>query len=296
MGLFKYVMSLMNSARLGIAAQALGIAEAAYAEADKYARERVQFKKAIGELLPVAEMLASMRVKIEAGRTLLYETARIVDVKNQLEHIYDNVPERAKEVKEEYKKASALAALYTPMSKAYNTEMANQVAYDGIQVHGGTGYMQEFNAERHYRDARITNIYEGTTQLQVVAAIGGVIRGTALERVDELLASLDFSSIEHLRAPARELRDILEESVKYVQEKDDGRYQDFHSRRLVEIATNATIACLMLRDATRSERKKDVAKYFLEYALPESRSRRDMVKSGQAQLLEKKEEILRGKN
>jgi 3-(methylthio)propanoyl-CoA dehydrogenase len=296
MGLFKYVMSLMNSARLGISAQGLGIAEAAYAEAEKYSRERVQFKKVIGEFIPVTEMLTSMRVKIEAARTLLYETARIVDIKNNLELVYDNVPEMAREVKEEFKKYSALASLYTPISKAYSTEIANQVAYDAIQIHGGTGFMQEFNVERHYRDARITNIYEGTTQLQVVAAIGGVIKGTAVERLDELESQIDFSSIEHLRAGAKEMRDCLAESVKYVQEKDDGRYQDFHSRRLVEIATLATIGYLMLRDATRSERKKDVAKLFLEYAIPEVRMKRDMAVSGQAHLLEKKEEILRGKN
>jgi alkylation response protein AidB-like acyl-CoA dehydrogenase len=296
MGLFKYVMALMNSARLGVAAQAVGIAEAAYAEAEKYSRERVQFKKSIQEFLPVSEMLVSMRTKIEAGRTLLYETARIVDIKNLLEQIYDNEPARAKEVKEEYKKYSALAALYTPMSKAYNTEMANQVAYDGIQIHGGTGFMQEFNAERHYRDARITNIYEGTTQLQVVAAIGGVIRGTALENLDEMESKLDFSATEHLRAPARELRDLLAESVTYVQTKGDSRYQDFHARRLVEIATNAIIGSLMLRDAAKSERKREVAKYFLEYALPECRMKRDRITSGHAQILEKREELLKGKN
>lgn len=296
MGLFKYVMSLMNGARLGISAQALGIAEAAYAEAAKYASERVQFKKAIGELIPVAELLATMRVKIEAGRTLLYETSRIVDVKNHLEQVYDNDAERAKQVKDEYKHYSGLAALFTPMTKAYTTEMANQVAYDGIQIHGGTGYMQEFNAERHYRDARITNIYEGTTQLQVVAAIGGVIKGTALEHMRELDAALDYSAVEHLRKPLAELRDLVEQAVKYVMEKNDGQYQDFHSRRLVELATIGTIAHLMARDATRSERKKDVVKLYLEYALPDARMKAEMIMSGNASMLEKKAEILTGKN
>jgi hypothetical protein len=296
MGLFKYVMSLMNGARLGIAAQGLGIAEAAYAEADKYARERVQFKKAIIELVPVAEMLVNMRVKIEAGRTLLYATSVIVDIKNNLEHIYDNDPERAKQVREEYKKYSALAALLTPIAKAYNTEMCNQVCYDAIQIHGGTGFMQEFNVERHYRDARITNIYEGTTQLQVVAAIGGVIKGTAVEYMDELAASMDFSKVEHLHAPVREMRDMLKECVDHMLACQDLRYREFHSRRLVEIATYGIIGHLMCRDALRSERKKDVAKYFLEYALPECRKMRDMAVSGLAHMLEKKEEILGGKN
>ncbi len=296
MGLFKYVMSLMNGARLGIASQGLGIAEAAYAEAEKYSKERVQFKKAIGEMVPVAEMLVNMRVKIEAGRTLLYATSIIVDIKNNLEHIYDNDPERAKGIRDEYKKYSGLAALLTPMAKAYNTEMCNQVCYDAIQIHGGTGFMQEFNVERHARDVRITNIYEGTTQLQVVAAIGGVIKGTAVEYMNELASSINFAGIEHLEGPAKQIRDMTDECVKYMLANQDLRYRDFHSRRLVEIAMYGIIGFLMCRDATRSERKKDVAKYFFEYALPECKKMREMAVSGQAHMLEKKEEILRGKN
>jgi alkylation response protein AidB-like acyl-CoA dehydrogenase len=296
MGLFKYVMSLMNGARLGIAAQGLGIAEAAYAEAEKYSKERVQFKKAIGEMIPVAELLVNMRVKIEAGRTLLYATSLIVDIKNNLEHIYDNVPDKAKGIRDEYKKYSGLAALLTPIAKMYNTEMGNQVCYDAIQIHGGTGFMQEFNVERHYRDVRITNIYEGTTQLQVVAAIGGVFKGTAVEYMDELAASIKFAGIEHLQAPAKAIRDLLATAVEYMLATPDLRYRDFHSRRLVEMATYGIIGFLMCRDATASERKKDVAKYFFEYALPECKKMHDMAVSGQAHMLEKKEEILRGKN
>ncbi len=296
MGLFKYVMSLMNGARLGIASQALGIAEAAYAEADKYSGERVQFKKAIREFIPVAELLTNMRVKIEAGRTLLYYTSRIVDIKNHLEHIYDNDSERAREVKDEFKKYSGLAALFTPMVKAYNTEMANQVAYESLQIHGGTGYMQEFNVERHCRDARITNIYEGTTQLQVVAAIGSIIKGTAVEHLDELESETDYSTIDYLEEPIRAMRNMLEASVNYVQQKNDHKYQEFHSRRLVEITTLCFIASLMAQDATRSERKKDIAKYFLEGALPECRMKAELIMNGNSHMMEKKEEILAGKN
>jgi alkylation response protein AidB-like acyl-CoA dehydrogenase len=296
MGLFKYVMSLMNGARLGIAAQALGIAEAAYAEADKYAKERVQFRKAIREFIPVSELLADMRVKIEAGRTLMYHTCRIVDIKNHLENIYDNDETRAREVKDEYKKASGLAALLTPSVKAYNTEMCNEVAYEGIQIHGGTGYMQEFNIERHYRDARITNIYEGTTQLQVVAAIGGVIKGTAAEHIDEILAQADLSSVAHLEKAAREMKDLLVDAVRYVHEKGDPQYQDYHSRRLVEMSTNGIICALMINDAVHSERKRDVAKYFIEKALPECRMKHELITSGNALMLEKKDQLLQGKN
>ncbi|MCG8568699.1 MAG: acyl-CoA dehydrogenase family protein, partial [Spirochaetes bacterium] len=160
MGLIRYVMSLMNGARLAIAAQGLGIAEAAYQEAYKYAEERVQFKQSIKEFLPVSEMLANMRLKIEAGRTLLYETSKIVDIKDGLEELIKEHPEKSNELRPQLKRYTNYAALFTPLAKAYNTEIANEVAYDGIQIHGGTGFMKEFNAERHYRDARITNIYE----------------------------------------------------------------------------------------------------------------------------------------
>jgi hypothetical protein len=296
MGLMKYVMSLMNGARLGIAAQALGIAEAAFAEADKYARERVQFKKAIREHIPVAEMLACMRMRIEAGRSLLYETARIVDIKNALEHIYDNDEARAKEVRDEYKHYSGLAALLTPMSKAYNTEMANLAAYDAIQIHGGTGFMREFAVERLYRDARITNIYEGTTQLQIVAAIGGVIKGTASLFADELEASIAQDGVEHLLKCAQEIKGMLAAALKAVRDREDGLYQDYHSRRLVELATATIIGYLMTRDATASERKKDVAKLFFEYAMPDCLAKLRMIESGSAHLIEKKNEILHGKN
>ena len=164
-GLIKYVMSLMNGARLGISAQALGIAEAAYAEAEKYAKERVQFKKAIGEMMPVAEMLANMRIKIEAARTLLYETARIVDIKHGLEHESEAHPEN-KDLREESKYYTALAALFTPMSKGYSTEIGNQVCYDAIQIHGGYGYSSMVPVERIYRDARLMTIGEGTSEIQ----------------------------------------------------------------------------------------------------------------------------------
>ena len=167
-GLTKYVMSLMNGARVAISGQALGIAEAAYREARKYAAERVQFKQSIDQFPAIYEMLAKMKIKVTAARTLLYETTRMVD----LRYSYMALDERS----EKAKYYSKVAAALTPMCKALSTEIANQVAYDCIQIHGGTGYMHDFDAERYYRDARITNIYEGTTQLQVVAAIGGIMQ------------------------------------------------------------------------------------------------------------------------
>jgi len=296
MGLIKYVMSLMNGARLAIAAQGLGIAEAAYAEADQYAKDRVQFKKAIRDMIPVSEMLVNMRVKIEAGRTLLYETARIVDIKNGLEEQSEHSEDKAKELRDELKRYTALAALFTPMVKAYNTEIANQVAYDAIQIHGGTGFMREFNVERHYRDARITNIYEGTTQLQIVAAIGGIVKGVAMERLNEYDREFQYSGLEYLQKPIREMKNLTEEAIEYVRNKDDSLYQEYHSRRLVEMVTYTTIGYLMLRDASRSERKKDILKYFLEYALPEVKARCDVILGNTSHMLEKKQEILDGKN
>ncbi len=295
-GLIKYVMSLMNGARLAIAAQALGIAEAAYREAEKYAKERVQFKKAIKDMIPVTEMLANMKVKIEAGRTLLYETAIIVDIKNGLEHIIEKYPEKEKELRDELKKYTALAALFTPLVKAYNTEMGNQVCYDAIQIHGGTGFMREFNVERHYRDIRITNIYEGTTQLQVVAAIGSIVKGVAIEKLNEYDKEFSCISDISLHKYAKEMKDLTEKAINYVREKDDPEYQEYHARRLVEMVTYTTIAYLLLRDACLSERKKDVAKYFLELYLPEVKARHDIITTNVSTLLERKEDIIFGKN
>jgi len=296
MGLIKYVMSLMNGARLAIAAQGLGIAEAAYDEADQYAMDRVQFKKAIRDIIPVSELLVNMRVKIEAARTLLYETAMIVDMRTCLERESEKSEENAKGLRDELKKYTVLAALFTPMVKGYNTEIANQVAYDAIQIHGGTGFMKDFNAERHYRDARITNIYEGTTQLQIVAAIGGIVKGVAVERISEYDGNANFTGLEFLKKPLRQMKEMTEKAIEYVKTRNDSLYQEYHSRRLVEMVSDTIIGYLMLRDASFSERKKDVAKYFIETALPEVSTRHDIIVNNIQHFLEKKQEILDGKN
>ena len=296
MGLIRYVMSLMNGARLAIGAQALGIAEAAYSEAKKYAEERVQFKKTIRDIVPVYEMLANMRLKIEASRTLLYETAQIVDIRDGIEHLTEHDEEKAKELRSELKRYSNYAALFTPMVKAYATEIANEVAYEGIQIHGGTGFMKEFNAERHYRDARITNIYEGTTQLQVVAAIGGIINGTVMERIHEYEEEFDFSKVQGLHKKVKEMSILLEKSITYIKQKDDSEYQEYHSRRLVEIATKVIIGYLMLRDASKSDRKKEVAKLFIEYAYPEIKSKSDMITTENSSLLKNHTMIINEQN
>jgi alkylation response protein AidB-like acyl-CoA dehydrogenase len=297
-GLTTYVMSLMNGARLAIAAQAQGIAEAAYRAAEKYAGERVQFGRPIRELTAVAAILADMRVSIEASRALLYETCLIVDLKDALEHrmaqletkkaggaaaagetkeaaaVDDQTGAAAadaaaaaelKELRGEHKKVTRLAALFTPLCKALATEMANQVAYDAIQVHGGSGYMRDFAVERHARDARITNIYEGTTQLQVVAAIGGVLGGTLSDRMTEL-DGRDYSATPELLAAVRAARVHLDEAIAYVREAGDERFRDFHARRLVEMGIDVVCGYLLTGDAQRDPRKLLVARHFVDAA------------------------------
>jgi alkylation response protein AidB-like acyl-CoA dehydrogenase len=278
-GLTTYVMSLMNGARLAIAAQAQGIAEAAYRAAAKYAAERIQFGAPIGELTAVKGLLADMRVSVEAARALLYETALIVDTKEVLEHRIAQLQaaEKAgeaspagpgtdvKALRAELKTYTRLAALYTPLAKACCTEMANQVTYDSLQVHGGSGYMRDFAVERYARDARITNIYEGTTQLQVVAAIGGILGGTLAGRLDEYDAE-DFSATPELLARVRHARARLAEAIARVRELDDVRYRDFHARRLTEMAIDVNCGYLLLRAAQTDARRLLAAEYFVAAA------------------------------
>jgi alkylation response protein AidB-like acyl-CoA dehydrogenase len=273
-GLTTYVMSLMNGARLAIAAQAQGIAEAAFRAADKYADERIQFGGPIRNLTAVAALLADMKVAAEASRALLYETALIVDhkegIERRLEQLREDTAESGttdpaagiKDLRGELKKYTRLAALYTPLTKTCATEMANSVAYESLQIHGGSGYMRDFAVERHARDARITNIYEGTTQLQVVAAIGGVLSGTMADRLDEYDAA-DHSATPELLARTRALRARWAAAVAHIRAIDDTMFRDFHARRLVEMAIDLACAYLLLRDAQHDARKLLVAEYFV---------------------------------
>lgn len=262
-GLSRYTMWLMNAARLGIAAQAIGIAEAAYREANKYAEERIQFGAPVKDLPPVFEILTEMKISIEAARSLLYETARIVDTKEGLDELKENHPERADEIKSDVKNYSRLANLYTPIIKAHATEMANKVAYDAIQIHGGTGFMRDFDVERHYRDARITSIYEGTTQLQVVAAIGGLTSGTITNALDEYETE-DFSHAPALHKALLVARNKFEKALVYIKGIEDADLVSYHARRMVEMATDLIQSYLLLRDASHSERKLKVAETFIE--------------------------------
>ncbi|MBO4632561.1 MAG: acyl-CoA dehydrogenase family protein [Lentisphaeria bacterium] len=264
-GLTRYVMSLMNGARVAISAQAVGVAEAAYREARKYASEREQFKQSIDKFPAIYDMLARMKTKLTASRALLYETTRIVDLRGVYTHIVDHTPELAtQEIKDKAKYYTKIAAVLTPMSKALSTESANQIAYDCIQIHGGTGYMHDFDAERYYRDARITNIYEGTTQLQVVAAIGGVMQRV----LDPIIAGLlekttDEGLIGRLKKMISQMHEKHLAAVKFVADKKNTAYHDLRARNLVENETFIFVGLLMLRDAMKDAAREALAERYI---------------------------------
>ncbi len=264
MGLIKYVMALMNSARLGITAQAVGVSESAYREALSYAKERVQFGKPIIEFPAVYEMLAIMKAKLDASRTLLYETTRFVDMYKVLEDI---AKERklTPDERTEMKKYQKLADACTPLGKGMSSEFCNQNAYDSIQIHGGSGFMKDYACERIYRDARITSIYEGTTQLQVVAAIRHVTTGNYLTMVRDY-ETFDFSpELLSFRNRLIEMTSVYEKTVELVKAPNDNEYIDFHARRLVEMAGHIIMGYLLLQDATRCEDFRRSAEVYINY-------------------------------
>ena len=269
MGLIKYVMSLMNAARLGIAAQSTGLSEAAYREALKYAQEREQFGKPIIQFAAVSEMLKNMEAKTLASRALLYETARFVDIYKQLTHISHDRSLEAEE-RQEMKFYNRLADGFTPLAKMFASEYANEVAYDSIQIHGGSGYMKDYACERLYRDARIMNIYEGTTQLQVVAAINHVTKGTYLEQIMRYEEAEQTEATKPMFDKLVELRKVYEQVVERVEtlDKEANGYKDFHARRLVEIAGYIAISHIMLRQARECEADYlNPTKVFVKYAV-----------------------------
>jgi hypothetical protein len=252
MGLIKYVMSLMNGARLGVGGQSVGVSQAAYDEAVAYARERQQFGKPIIEFAAVSEMISMMKAKLDASRALLYETARFVDVYKAYEGI-EATRKLIPEEKADYKEYQKLADAFTPILKMFSSEYANQNAYDSIQVHGGSGFMKDYACERIYRDARILTIYEGTSQLQTVAAIRHVTTGTYLKQIrhyESLPINPEFDSI---RKRLITMTNLLEHSVERVNEAKSQEYIDFHARRLVEMAGHIIMSYLLIIDATRDK-------------------------------------------
>ncbi len=277
LGLIKYVMSLMNSARIGVGAQSVGLSEAAYREAVKYANERTQFGKAIIHFPAVYELITNMKVTIHAERSLLYETTRFVDMYKVLTEISEErklTPEERKELKY-YKR---LADAFTPLLKLVASEYSNTIAYDSLQVHGGTGFMKDFPIERIYRDARITTIYEGTSQLQVVAAIKGVVSGSFLKKIKEYEESEIPAELEYLKHQLVEMTDQYEAVIKQVLDKKDDELTDFHARRLVEIAGNIIMGYLLILDSTRDMEYKSSAELFIKKGKTENLQKVEYIK------------------
>ena len=252
LGLIRYVMSLMNGARLGIAAQSVGLSEAAYREAVAYAQDRKQFGKAIIEFPAVKEMLDNIQARLDAGRALLYETARYVDIYKALEDIGRGRKLEAEE-RAELKRYSRLADAFTPLAKGMNSEYANQNGYDCIQVHGGSGFMLEYACQRIYRDARITSIYEGTTQLQTVAAIRYVTNGFYAQVMEEMM--VETSAANQYSALVERIKGMMEKFISAtaaVREKENQELLDFSARHLYEMAADIIMSHLMLQHATKA--------------------------------------------
>jgi len=296
MGLIKYVMSLMNGARIGVALQALGIAQAAYDEAIKYAHEREQFGKKIIQFTAVYEMLTNMKVDIEASRSLIYATSMIVDMRELLEEQTKDpgeaTPEEAKQLRERMKHYDKLASVLTPISKYVAAEMSIRVTSDAIQIHGGTGYMKEFNVERHYRDARITSIYEGTSQFQVIASIGGILTGTLTSEIERIRSEEYSDALNQLLSLVDEGMKIFKETIKYVKELKDKTYNDLIARRIVDMGADLYIAHLLLQHARISGRKKEVAEVFIQRVIPHITANAQYILSDNRSIIDYHRDIL----
>jgi len=290
-GLVRYAMSMMNGARLAVAAQAVGIAEAAYREARQYAEKRIQFGRPIISIPAVYRMLLSMRGEIEATRALLYETARWVDLKKAYELVKkreDSGPVGRKRLR----RADRLASVLTPLAKYYASEMGNRVCYQAMQIHGGTGYMREFNVERHYRDIRVTSIYEGTSQLQVVAAIGGLL-GHSLDSLIDEWATLDYSAeLAALKGQVEEATASLNRCIDDLKGQKDRALIDYYAPDLADLAVYVINCWMTLRDARLTERKREVARVYIAETLPRIRGRVAALQAIDPALLQARDVIL----
>ncbi len=278
LGLIKYVMALMNGARLGIAAQAVGLSEAAYREALGYAKERAQFGKTIIHFPAIYEMLSVMKAKLDASRTLLYETARFVDLYKTYQHISEE-RKLSNEERDEMKTYQHLADLFTPLAKGITSEFCNQNAYDAIQIHGGSGFMKDYAVERIYRDARITSIYEGTTQLQIVAAIRGVTTGGYLKQIRVYEKEDLRPDLEKYRRVLISLTQDFEEAAEKVLATGDQEFLDFHARRLVEIAGYIIMSYLLVLDANRDQEYLRSVQNFNKMAKGEVKARAEFIRA-----------------
>ena len=294
-GLIKYTMSMMSGARLGIALQSLGIAQAAYFEALKYANEREQFDRKIINFPAVYEMLLNMKAEIETTRSLCYRAAWAVDMLEYVENKYESITEQTDEKKaagERAKYFRKLLGVLTPLSKYHASEMCNRVTYDAIQIHGGPGFMKEFNVERHYRDARITSIYEGTSQLQVIAAIGGIITGVLHEEF-ETFSTRDYGN--ELKSHLDKLNGFFEKyknAVEYIKEKKNPDYHDLYARKTVDIAVDLYRGYLLLAEAKESEKKKALLEIFINNISPKIVANELSVTSGDESAIKNRDILL----
>ncbi len=251
LGLIKYVMALMNGARLGIAAQSVGVEQEAYNEGLAYAKERAQFGEKIINFPAVYDMLSRMKAKLDAGRSLLYCCARYVDIYKALEDIARDT-KLTPEERQEMKKYTRLADAFTPLAKGMNSEYANQNAYDAISIHGGSGFIMEYKCQRLFRDARIFSIYEGTTQLQVVAAIRYITNGTYLSIIKEMLENEVSEDLKALKERVAKLVELYEAAINKVKEANDQAVHDFLARRLYNMTGDIVMSLLILDDATKA--------------------------------------------
>lgn len=282
LGLIKYVIDLMFRARMGVSAQALGVSQAAYEEALKYAKEREQFGKPIYDIPVVTNMLMDMRVSLETCRSLFYNAAQCVDLKEKIDEKINKLKAKGEPFTEENKKLKELTKLanfLTPLSKYTITEASNKITYDSLQIHGGTGYMKEFKVERLARDARITNIYEGTSQLQIVAAIGGVINDILKDHFAQKAGKEYKGALQRLNNYLKEIRVIFEDSLHYVIEKKDSTFQDVAAKDLVELYSYLYIGYLVLEEAEEDPRKVFIANRYIINSLSNAQKNAASIKN-----------------
>ena len=284
-GLITYVMSLMNGARVGIAAQSLGIAEAAYRVARDYAHSRKQFDTPIENFPAVAELLVKMSVDIQAARTLTYYGSYCVDLENGALRKFEfggvTDKDEKKLLRQEARKFGRHNKILTPMSKYYASEMSMRVANDSIAVLGGSGYMKDYPVERHLRDSRITTIYEGTSQLQVLAAVAGMTSGTCMTVLDGLLDRDWPQEVAPLVGQVREGMELLQQAIDFIKDQAGNTYRNLYARKLVDIGVYLVVASLFCDQGTASETKLAVAKYWLAWRLPEIRMLVEQICSGE---------------
>ena len=266
LGLIKYVMALMNNARLGIAAQSVGVEQEAYNEGLAYAKDRAQFGQKIINFPAVYDMLSRMKAKLDAGRSLLYQTARYVDIYKALEDIQRD-RKLTPEEKAEWKKYSKLADAFTPLAKGMNSEYANQTSYDAISIHGGSGFIMEYKSQRLYRDARIFSIYEGTTQLQVVAAIRYITNGTYVNLIKDMLTEEVSEDLQPLKERTAKMLETYEKAIADVKAYGSQEIQDFLARRLYDMTCDIVMSLLILADASKApDLFEKSAKVFVRHA------------------------------